>query len=122
MIHDLHCRDGLATCRVPGTLALSAAVQYIEDAIAETRRQQCDRLLVDAGALTRIAPVSLGLRHEVVRRWAMAAEGAVRLAIVLPPHLIDPESFGVTAAANFGMVANRFATEEEARAWLSEPP
>ena len=121
MTADVECRDGLATCRVPGTLALSAAVQYVEDAIVETRRLQCDRLLVDAGALTRIAPVSLAMRHEVVRRWAMAAEGAVRFAIVLPPHLIDPESFGITAAANFGMVANRFANAEDARAWLAEP-
>jgi hypothetical protein len=50
--------------------------------------------------------------------WADEASGGVRLAMVARAEMIDPEKFGVTVAANRGLVSNIFTTELEARAWL----
>jgi hypothetical protein len=38
--------------------------------------------------------------------------------MVARAEMIDPEKFGVTVAANRGLVSNIFTTELEARAWL----
>ena len=39
--------------------------------------------------------------------------------MVARAEMIDPNKFGVTVAANRGLVSNIFTTETEARAWLN---
>ena len=63
---------------------------------------------------------SLSMRLSMMRQWADAAGGAIRLVVVCRPEFIDPHKFGVTMAANFGMVANVFETEDEAVDWLRQ--
>ena len=55
----------------------------------------------------------------MVREWAAAAKGAVRLAMVVQAELIDPQNFGVLAARNAGLIGNVFTEEPQARAWLA---
>jgi hypothetical protein len=43
----------------------------------------------------------------------------LRLAVVARPEMIDPHQFGVTVAANRGLVSNIFTAEAEAIAWLA---
>lgn len=57
----------------------------------------------------------------MVRAWAEAAQGMLRVAIVVSPEFVDPEKFGVIAAANFGLVGNVFDSEAGALAWLEAP-
>jgi hypothetical protein len=40
--------------------------------------------------------------------------------MVARAEMIDPEKFGVTVAAMRGLASNIFATEAEARAWLTD--
>ncbi|MDX1440414.1 MAG: hypothetical protein R3284_10985, partial [Rubricoccaceae bacterium] len=53
-----------------------------------------------------------------IHEWAEAAHGAVRVALLARPEMLDPERFGVTVAANLGFTADAFTSEEEALAWL----
>ncbi len=55
----------------------------------------------------------------MVREWAAAAQGALRLAMVLQAELIDPQKFGMVAARNAGLVGDVFTEEPQARAWLA---
>jgi hypothetical protein len=40
------------------------------------------------------------------------------MVVVARPEFIDPERFGVVAAANFGLTVQVFEREEDAFAWL----
>jgi len=59
-------------------------------------------------------------RYEVAKTFSQAAGGAVRLAMVVRPELMDPEKFEVLVATNRGMVGNVFDSEKAALAWLLE--
>ena len=54
--------------------------------------------------------------------WADEAKGSMCLAMVARAEMIDPRKFGVTVAANRGLVSNIFTTEVEARTWLDSRP
>lgn len=92
----------------------------VTNAITEVRARGLRDLLVDITGARGLAPPSLGERHGMVRDWAEAAQGKVRLAIVVPPEFIDAQRFGVVAAANFGLVGNVFEGRDEALAWLRD--
>lgn len=75
-------------------------------------------LLVVTSDLTGFEPPSIFDRYDFVRKWARVAGGAVRVAMVARPEMIDPRKFGVTVAANHGLIADVFESEDEALAWL----
>lgn len=74
-------------------------------------------LLLDAVAVTFDAPAMVD-RLRMVRQWAEAADGRLRIAMVVRSTFIDPERFGVVAAGNYGLAAQVFEHETEAIAWL----
>ena len=108
----------LAVFRPAPEVALRQAIALIEQAIATARQCRHDALLVVYAPAQAFEPPSLAARHEFVRRWACAADGAVRVALVVPAQYIDAERFGVAVAVNYGFNANVFPHESEARAWL----
>ncbi len=116
----LDCVDGIALFRPTGNMPLARAVALIEAAIVEARRSRCRGLLVQISALSGFGPPSLAARHEMMRRWAAAADGSLILAIVMPEAFIDPQRFGEITAANFGLVGKGFVDDAEALAWLRE--
>jgi hypothetical protein len=65
-------------------------------------------------------PPSVAERVHMVRSWAEIAAGRVRVAIVAPAELFDPDRLGVVAARGFGLVGNAFLHEDEALDWLRE--
>ena len=72
--------------------------------------------VVDAG----FAPPGMLERLAMVREWAQAADGRLRIAMVARPEYIDPERFGIVAAGNFGLAGQVFEREADAIAWLHE--
>ena len=117
----LNCVDGIALFRPAGSMPLAAAVTLVETAIREARRRQCTGLMVLVTSLSGFGPPSIAARHEMMRRWARAADARLKLALVIPPEFFDPERFGEISAANFGLAGKGFLTEAEALAWLREP-
>ena len=116
----LDCVDGIALFRPAGSMPLAAAVTLVETAIREARHRQCMGLMVLVTSLSGFGPPSIAARHEMMRRWARAADARLKLALVIPPEFFDPERFGEISAANFGLAGKGFLTEAEALAWLRE--
>ena len=110
--------DGIAIFRPAGSLRFQQAVALVSEAIAKARELGSKKILVACDELTGFQPPSLSERHWMVREWVAASEGSLKLAVVVPAAFIDPEKFGVVAAANFGMTADVFTSESEAMDWL----
>lgn len=107
-----------AEYRPTGHVSLREAEQLVASAIALAREQHVRKLLVVTTGLTGFDSPSLARRYYFVHEWARAAQGMVRIAMVARPEMIDPRKFGVIVAGNAGLVADVFAAEEEALAWL----
>jgi len=110
----------IAVFRIVGKYTLPAGIELIRKGIAQARAQRITRLMVVVTETAGYDVPSLSMRLSIMRLWADAAGGSVRLVIVCRPEFIDPHKFGVTMAADFGMVANVFDTEDEAMGWLRQ--
>lgn len=108
--------------RLEGESRLDPAVKQVADAIRTAREGGLRKLMVVTSGLTGLGPLTVADRLRMVREWADATQGRLVLAMVTHPDLIDPERFGVVAAANFGMHGNVFTSEAPALAWLGEQP
>ena len=104
--------------RPVGSVSFDEAVALVCAAIAAARSQQLRELLVDTTALIGFSSPDTFQRFLAAVQWAEEAHGQLRLAMVALPEMIDPQKFGVTVAANRGLVSNIFTTEAEALAWL----
>lgn len=118
MIEHFEIVDDRAEYRPVGRVSVSDAAQLVTAAIDLARVQRVRKLLVNATALTGFPSPSIASRYQMVHQWARAAGGLVRLAMVLRPDMIDPQKFGITVAGNAGLIAEVFATEADALAWL----
>ena len=113
---------GRGLFRPVGSVSFNEAVALVRAAIAAARSKQAWELLVDTRALTGFSSPNTFQRFLMAVEWAEEASGTVRLAMVAREEMIDPQKFGVTVAANRGLVSNVFTTESEARAWLDDRP
>ena len=109
---------GRGVYRPAGSVSFDEAVALVRASIAAARRNQVRDLLVDTTALTGFPSPDTFQRFLAAVAWSDEAGGGVRLAMVARAEMIDPKKFGVTVAANRGLVSNIFTTEVEARAWL----
>ncbi len=107
-----------AVFRPIGQVSLQQAVEMVTAAIGFARARDIRKLLVITSDLTGFEPPTITTRYYFVKEWAEASRGAVRVALVAQPEMIDPRKFGVTVAANSGLIGDVFASEEEALAWL----
>ena len=108
----------VAWFRLTGGQVLEDEVLQIADAIARTRQQGLDKLLVDIRHIADVAPPSIGVRHWMMGEWAREGRASVRVAMVTRPEFIDPDRFGVIAGMNSGLVSNVFEDEGRALDWL----
>lgn len=99
-------------------LALGAAIRLVAGHIDTARVRGVRRLLVIVPE--GLATPSTAQRLEMVRTWAQAAGGRVRVAVVAPEALLDPQRVGEVAAAGFGLEGRAFSDEARARDWLVE--
>lgn len=104
--------------RPEGAVTLEDGIALVERAIVQARAEGVSELLVDLTRLSGFLPPSLSERFAFAERWSRAAAMSVRLAVVAPAGLLDPERFGVVAMANRGLVATAVETEAEAMGWL----
>jgi hypothetical protein len=124
-LHELDgfvLEGGRAVYRPVGSVSFDEVVALVRAAIAAARSNQARDLLVDTTALTGFSSPDTFQRFLAVVEWAEEARGSVCLAMVARPEMIDPHKFGVTAAANRGLVSNIFTTWGEAAAWLDARP
>ena len=101
-----------------GRTSLAEAVAWVDAALAYSRVQGIKELLVNGVLVTGFEPPSLSERYFLVEKWALTAGGALRVAMVLRPEMIDPEKFGITVAYNRRLIADVFVDERHAIDWL----
>lgn len=110
-----HC----ALYRPGGAVTVLAFIGVVADAIRAAREQGHGRLLVDTSALDfQFKAPSIAERYDSATTWATASAGQVRLALVLPREMIDPQGFTPTSAGLAGLTYKPFETKAEALAWL----
>jgi hypothetical protein len=112
--------DGVPVARL--THAHTVFDRAVEQLAAVIRQAVADghpQLLLDVVEIGFEAP-TLADRLRMVRLWAEAADGRLRIAMVARPEFIDAERFGVVAAGKFGLAGQVFASRDEALAWLRE--
>jgi hypothetical protein len=107
-----------AEYRPTGQVTFAQMSELVAGSIEFTRGQGIRNLLVVTSGLSGFESPGVGDRYFLIQKWSLAARSSVRLALVPSPEMIDPQRFGVTAAANVGFDVNVFATDLEALAWL----
>lgn len=114
--------EGYAAYRPAGEVTLLQGVALVTAAIHYAREQKIPRLLLDVTRLTGFPSPDLIARYDMAKEWAEAGESALKVVMVAPAHLIDPQRFGVVVARNRGLNVNTFPSEAEALQWLLETP
>jgi hypothetical protein len=110
--------ESRAFFRPVGTVSFGEAVNMVSNAIVYARENAACRLLVNVAALRGFGPPTIVERYSLATKWAAAASGRLRLAVVAPEDLIHPQRVGITFAASAGLVSNVFVSETDAIAWL----
>jgi hypothetical protein len=110
--------DGVCTFRPLGKASLIETVDMITSVIARCRARNITKLLVDVTELFGYPVPSLADRFWMVQDWAEAAQGKLVIAVVALPEYIDPNKFGVQAAADAGLKGDVFTSVADAQAWL----
>jgi len=117
----LEIGEGHAVHRPEGNLAFQDALDLLSGAVVYCRENGIRRLLIDIRKLTGFGPVGTAERFRFGERLARDAQGAVKIAFVANPEILDPNRFGMTVARNRGMFSNAFTSESEAWKWLLDP-
>ncbi len=118
--NQLELLGDIGIFRPTGCFRFQQVVTLITGVIVQAREQRIRKLVLVSSGLTGFESPSLSERHWMVRQWVEASNGIVRLAMVVPNELIDPDKFAVVAAANFGFTAEVFTCEADALKWLRE--
>jgi hypothetical protein len=111
-----------AAFRPVGPASFEETIEAISTAMRFCAERHIRRVVVNTTGLVGIEVPTLSRRYFMAQQFAQAAAPGMKLVLVAQPALIDPEKFGVTAAANAGLRANIFPTESEAVAWLLAAP
>jgi hypothetical protein len=112
--------DDIAIVRFAGHCGFSHVVDRVSQVLVQVRQRNHRYLMLVITELYGFRSPDLAARHRMVRAWAEAAQGKIVVALVARAELIDPERFGVVAAANFGLTSAVFTDEANAFEWLSD--
>jgi hypothetical protein len=104
--------------RPVGAVTFEQAIEMVAAAMAYARERGLTDLLVSTHGLSGFQPPSTFGRYALAVKWAEAAGGALRVALVARPEFIDPQKIGVLMAQNRGVNGDVFAHESDALAWL----
>ena len=118
VLEHMTIADGICRFRPQGTASLVDAVAMVTGAISHCRSRGVERLLADVTGLSGFSIPTLVDRYWMAQDWAHAAQGRLIVSIVALPEHIDPNRFGIKAAADAGLKGNVFTRVEDAVAWL----
>ncbi len=109
----------LAAYRPVGPNRIHELADAIGRAVETCRSGGLTGLLVDLRGLEHLPNTTAVDRFLMVEEWAALAQGQVAIAFVIVQPIVPPPSFVRRAAVEFGLPAEMFAGEREARAWLA---
>ena len=105
--------------RPNGNASFETAVDLVAAAMAFARDSGCVDLLVNVFGFTGVQPPTVFARYDLAVKWARNAGSKMRVAVVSPAELIDPQKIGLLMAQNRGVNGNVFTNEAEGIAWLN---
>ena len=105
--------------RPTGNATFEQGIDLVTKAMVVARDNGCLDLLVNVYGLTGIQSPTVFARYDLAVRWAQSAGSKLRVALVSPRALLDPEKIGVLMAQNRGAIGDVFVDEAEAIAWLN---
>jgi hypothetical protein len=92
--------------------------EMVAEAMRLARARGLVDLLANTRGLTGFPIPSTFARYSLAVKWAESAGGALRVALVTRPEIIDPQKIGVLMAQNRGVNGDVFTNETDALAWL----
>lgn len=104
--------------RPVAVVTFEQAVDWVAAAMLHARERGLADLLANTHGLTGYPPPSTFARYSLAVKWAEAAGGALRVALVARAEIIDPQKIGVLMAQNRGVNGDVFTNETDALAWL----
>ncbi|MEZ0276607.1 MAG: hypothetical protein ACAH88_16975 [Roseimicrobium sp.] len=104
--------------RPRGVISASLLVDLLCYVLLDVRAKGRSEALINISAVTGFESPDPSFRRWAVKRWAAAAAGSVRVALVMKGDLICPERTGVHTAAEEGFHAHVCSDEREALEWL----
>ena len=93
-------------------------IKLLLQVVALAHARQIPKLVIDLTRMENLEMPNVADRYFIMREFAAVAKGAVKIAFVLPPHLIG-DRFGVLVGKNAGLTSDIFSDEPTAVAWLN---
>ena len=100
-----------------GAVSFEQGLEGVAAAIAHARRLGLADVVINTLGLTFAVP-SVVDRYTLATRVAENAGGALRVAFVVRPEVIDPGKIGAVMAQNRGVISDTFTAETDALRWL----
>ncbi len=117
-LEDLEQDGDCAFFRPQGIAAGPERLKLLLQVVALTHARQIPKLLVNLSGLENLEMPNLADRYFIMREFAAVAKGGVKIAFVLPPHLIG-DKFGILVGQNAGLTSEVFTDEATALTWLN---
>jgi hypothetical protein len=99
-------------------VSFEQAIEMVAQAMRYARERGLVDLLANTNGLTGYPQPSTFARYSLAMKWAEVAGGALRVALIARPEIIDPQRIGVLMAQNRGVNGDVFTNESDALAWL----
>lgn len=117
-LEDLEQVGDCAFFRPQGIAAGPERLKLLLQVVALTHARQIPKLLMNLTGLENLEMPNVADRYFIMREFAAVAKSGVKIAFVLPPHLIG-DRFGVLVGQNAGLTSDTFTDEVAALAWLN---
>jgi len=120
-LEDLEQVGDCAFFRPQGLSLGPERLKLLLQVVALTHARHIPKLVMNLTGLENVQMPNVADRYFIMREFAAVAKGAVKIAFVLPPHLIG-DKFGILVGRNAGLTSEVFTDETEALAWLNSEP
>ena len=104
--------------RPVGEVSFEQAVDMVADAMRHARSLGLADLLANTTRLTGYNAPSVFARYAMATKWAENTGSSLRVALVAPAEIVDPQKIGVLMMQNRGGNGDVFTNETDALAWL----
>ena len=118
-LEDFELVGNCAIYRLKGTVPVHEGLKLTIQAVETARSRLIPKLLLDFTRMEGLVIPNDAQRYFIMREIAAAAKGTVKIAFVLPTHMIQ-DKFGVLVGKNAGLTSDAFTNETDALAWLDE--
>ena len=106
--------------RPRGEATAGQLVHMIAEALSEARGHAAADALIDVSGMSGFESPGPAFRRWAVNLWGRTTKNELRIAMVAREEHICPAKTGLLVAAEEGLHANIFPSEEAAVAWLDE--